>query len=97
MLLRKRTLFAIAFAGTSVVSGPSTARAADPGLPLTIKPLQGASFEADLRKPALSLSYKFLTRVIWIGAIRASGSERMSVMIYDELVLVVTFGLSGRC
>jgi len=36
MLLRKRTLLAIAFAGTSVVVDPSMARAMDPALPLTI-------------------------------------------------------------
>ena len=50
MLLRKRTLLAIAFAGTSVVVGPSMARAADPALPLTIRPLQGASFDIGTKR-----------------------------------------------
>jgi len=49
MLLRKRTLHAIAFAGISVVAGPSLARAADPG-PLTIRPLQGASFDIGTKR-----------------------------------------------
>ena len=50
MLLKKRTLLAIAFAGTSVVVGPSMARAADPALPLTIRPLQGASFDIGTKR-----------------------------------------------
>ena len=50
MPLRKRTLLAIAFAGTSVVVGPSMARAADPALPLTIRPLQGASFDIGTKR-----------------------------------------------
>ena len=45
MRLRKKAAFAIAFAGISVVAGPSLALAADPALPLTIRPLQGASFD----------------------------------------------------
>ena len=49
MLLRKRTLHAIAFAGISVVAGLSLARAADPG-PLTIRPLQGASFDIGTKR-----------------------------------------------
>jgi hypothetical protein len=51
MLLRKMTLFAIAFAGISVAAGPSMG--ADPGLPLTIRPLQGVSFDIG-RKRAVS-------------------------------------------
>ena len=43
MLLRKRTILAIAFAGISAMAGPSTTRA-DPASPLTMKPLQGVSF-----------------------------------------------------
>ena len=50
MLLRKRTLLAIAFAGTSVVADPSMARATDPALPLTIRPLQGASFDIGTKR-----------------------------------------------
>jgi hypothetical protein len=48
MLLRKMTLFAIAFAGISVAAGPSMA--ADPGLPLTIRPLQGVSFDIGTKR-----------------------------------------------
>jgi hypothetical protein len=43
MLLRKRTVLAITFAGISIMAAPSMTRAADP-LPLTMKPLQGISF-----------------------------------------------------
>ena len=50
MLLRKRTLLAIAFAGTSVVADPNMARATDPALPLTIRPLQGASFDIGTKR-----------------------------------------------
>ncbi|MGO9234974.1 MAG: hypothetical protein ACLP4V_13205 [Methylocella sp.] len=50
MLLRKRTLLAIAFAGTSVVADPGIARATDPALPLTIRPLQGASFDIGTKR-----------------------------------------------
>jgi hypothetical protein len=50
MLLRKRTLLAIAFVGTSVVVDPSMARAMDPALPLTIRPLQGASFDSGTKR-----------------------------------------------
>ena len=50
MLLRKRTLLAIAFAGTSVVADPSMARATDPALSLTIRPLQGASFDIGTKR-----------------------------------------------
>jgi hypothetical protein len=48
MLLRKMTLFAIAFAGISVAAGPSMG--ADPGLPLTIRPLQGVSFDIGTKR-----------------------------------------------
>jgi hypothetical protein len=51
MLLKKRTLLAIAFAGTSAAAGlAATAANADPGLPLTIRPLQGASFDIGTKR-----------------------------------------------
>jgi hypothetical protein len=45
MLLRKRTVLAIVFAGKSAVADPNMTRAADPASPLTMKPLQGVSFD----------------------------------------------------
>jgi hypothetical protein len=50
MLLRKRTVLAIAFAGISAVAGPNMARAADPASPLTMKPLQGVSFDIGAKR-----------------------------------------------
>jgi hypothetical protein len=50
MLLRKRTLLATAFAGISAVAGPNMTRAADPASPLTMKPLQGVSFDIGTKR-----------------------------------------------
>lgn len=50
MLLRKRTVLAIAFAGISAIAGPSMTRAADAALPLTMKPLQGVSFDIGTKR-----------------------------------------------
>src|ERR1700737_3288554 len=50
MLLRKRTVLAIAFAGISAVAGPNMAWAADPASPLTMKPLQGVSFDIGTKR-----------------------------------------------
>ena len=49
MRLRKRAAFAIAFAGISAMAGPSTTRA-DPASPLTMKPLQGVSFDIGTKR-----------------------------------------------
>jgi hypothetical protein len=49
MLLRKRTILAIAFAGILAMAGPSTTRA-DPASPLTMKPLQGVSFDIGTKR-----------------------------------------------
>src|SRR5438552_13993418 len=49
MLLRKRTVLAIAFAGISAVAGPNMTRA-DPASPLTMKPLQGVSFDIGTKR-----------------------------------------------
>src|ERR1700682_1138148 len=49
MLLRKRTMLAIAFAGILAMAGPSTTRA-DPASPLTMKPLQGVSFDIGTKR-----------------------------------------------
>lgn len=45
MRRRKRTIFAIAFVGISATASLGMARAADPAAPLTMKPLQGISFD----------------------------------------------------
>ena len=50
MLLRKRTVLAIAFAGVSVMGGPGMARAADPALPQTIKPMQAVIFDIGTKR-----------------------------------------------
>ena len=50
MPLRKRTLLAIAFAGVSVMAGPGTARAADPAIPSTMKPMQGVIFDIGTKR-----------------------------------------------
>ena len=49
MLLRERTILAIAFAGISAMAGPSTTRA-DPASPLTMQPLQGVSFDIGTKR-----------------------------------------------
>ena len=48
MRLSKRAAFAIAFAGISTTAGPGITRAKDLTSPLTMKPLQGVSFERDV-------------------------------------------------
>jgi hypothetical protein len=50
MLLRKRTFLAIAFAGISGMAGAGMARAADPAMPLTMRPLQGVSFDIGTKR-----------------------------------------------
>ena len=50
MLLRKRTILAIAFAGISAMAGPAMTRATDSALPLTMKPLQGVSFDIGTKR-----------------------------------------------
>jgi hypothetical protein len=54
MLLRKRTILAIAFAGAftgvSAMAGYGMTRAADPASPLTMKPLQGVSFDIGTKR-----------------------------------------------
>src|SRR3984893_17645677 len=49
MRMRKRAAFAMAFAGISAMAGPSTTRA-DPASPLTMKPLQGVSFDIGTKR-----------------------------------------------
>jgi hypothetical protein len=50
MRLRKRAAFAIAFAGISAMAGPAMTRATDPASPLTMKPLQGVSFDIGTKR-----------------------------------------------
>ena len=50
MLLRKRTVLAIAFTGASAMAGYGMTRAANPVLPLTLKPLQGVSFDLGTKR-----------------------------------------------
>jgi hypothetical protein len=54
MLLRKRTILAIAFAGAftavSAMAGYGMTRAANPASPLTMKPLQGVSFDIGTKR-----------------------------------------------
>jgi len=50
MLLRKRTVLAIAFTGVSAMAGYAMTRAADPASPLTMKPLQGVSFDIGTKR-----------------------------------------------
>ena len=42
--------FAIAFAGIPAIAGPGMSRAIDPALPLTMKPLQGVSFDIGTKR-----------------------------------------------
>jgi hypothetical protein len=50
MRLSKRAAFAITFAGISAIAGPGMARATDPASPLTMKPLQGVSFDIGTKR-----------------------------------------------
>jgi hypothetical protein len=50
MRLSKRASFAIAFAGISAMAGPGMTRAIDPASPLTVKPLQGVSFDIGTKR-----------------------------------------------
>jgi hypothetical protein len=50
MLLRKRTVLAIAFTGVSAMAGYAMTRAADPASHLTMKPLQGVSFDIGTKR-----------------------------------------------
>ena len=50
MLLKKRTVLAIAFTGVSAMAGYGMTRAADPASPLTMKPLQGVSFNIGTKR-----------------------------------------------
>ena len=50
MLLRKRTVLAIAFTGVSAMAGYGMTRAANPTSPLTMKPLQGVSFNIGTKR-----------------------------------------------
>ncbi len=50
MRRRKRTIFAIAFVGISATASLGMARAADPAAPLTVKPLQGVSFDIGTKR-----------------------------------------------
>jgi hypothetical protein len=45
MRLSKRAAFALAVAGISAIAGPGMTRDTDPASPLTMKPLQGVSFD----------------------------------------------------
>jgi hypothetical protein len=54
MLLRKRTILAIAFIGVSATAGYGITRAADPSSPLTMKPLQGVSFDIGTKRAVRS-------------------------------------------
>ena len=50
MRLRKRAAFAMAFAGISAMPGPAMTRATDSASPLTMKPLQGVSFDIGTKR-----------------------------------------------
>lgn len=50
MLLRKRTVLAIALAGVSVMAGPGMAQAADSALPPTMKPMQAVIFDVGTKR-----------------------------------------------
>src|SRR3984893_10321765 len=50
MRRRKRAVFVIAFVGISATAGLGMAQAADPASPLTIKPLQGVSFDIGTKR-----------------------------------------------
>ena len=50
MLLRKRTVLAIAFTGVSAMAGYGMTRATNPASPLTMKPLQGVSFNIGTKR-----------------------------------------------
>ena len=50
MRRRKRAVFLIAFVGISATASLGMARAADPALPLTMKPLQGVSFDIGTKR-----------------------------------------------
>jgi hypothetical protein len=52
MRRRKRAAFVIAFAGISATAGLGTTQAADPTSPLTMKPLQGVSFDIGTKRAA---------------------------------------------
>jgi hypothetical protein len=50
MRLRKRAAFAMTFAGISAMAGPAMTRATDSASPLTMKPLQGVSFDIGTKR-----------------------------------------------
>ena len=50
MLLRKRTVLAIAFTCVSAMAGYAMTRVADPASPLIMKPLQGVSFDIGTKR-----------------------------------------------
>ena len=50
MRRRKRGVFVIAFVGISATASLGMARAADPASPLTMKPLQGVSFDIGTKR-----------------------------------------------
>ena len=50
MRRRKRAVFVIAFVGISATASLGMARAADPALPLTMRPLQGVSFDIGTKR-----------------------------------------------
>ena len=53
MRLSKRAAFAIAFAGISTTAGPGITRAKDLTSPLTMKPLQGVSFDIGTKRAVI--------------------------------------------
>ena len=50
MQFGKRTFLAIAFTGISAMAGPAMTRATDSASPLTMKPLQGVSFDIGTKR-----------------------------------------------
>ena len=46
----RRAIFAVAFAGISAMAGPGMTRATDSASPLTMKPLQGISFNIGTKR-----------------------------------------------
>ena len=102
MLLRKRTILAIAFAGISAMAGPSTTRA-DPASPLTMKPLQGVSFDIGTKR---AVSYflsdgdtckltLMLAEVVYGDEVNGLAVTRMTVAVEaDKAVHLDTEGKS---
>jgi hypothetical protein len=89
MRLRKTAAFAIAFVGISAMAGPGMTRAADPASPLTMKPLQGVSFDIGTKRVvSYFLSYRnvceltlTLAEVVQDDEVNGLTAARMTVAV----------------